>query len=66
MDDENNEYELGIIIDVDTNACDLVAADSAPYLVQYLQGDKTEWVKIDKLQVKLDVSAEKLFAVSNT
>ncbi|CAF3558601.1 unnamed protein product [Rotaria socialis] len=66
MDDENNEYELGIIIDVDTNACDLVAVDSAPYLVQYLQGDKTEWVKIDKLQVKLDVSAEKLFAVSNT
>ncbi|CAF2104570.1 unnamed protein product [Rotaria magnacalcarata] len=66
IDDENNEYELGIIIDIDTNARDLVAADSASYFIQYLEEDKTEWVKIDKLQVKLDVSAAKLFAFSNT
>ncbi|CAF4716085.1 unnamed protein product, partial [Rotaria magnacalcarata] len=50
IDDENNEYELGIIIDIDTNARDLVAADSASYFIQYLEEDKTEWVKIDKLQ----------------
>ncbi|CAF5116506.1 unnamed protein product, partial [Rotaria sp. Silwood1] len=64
-DEENNQYEIGIIIDIDMNARDQATPDTLPYFIQYLQENKTEWITIDKLEVKVDVSPPNLFALPN-
>ncbi|CAF3541029.1 unnamed protein product [Rotaria sordida] len=63
--EENNEYELGIIIDIDMNARDQATPDTLSYFIQYLQENKTEWVTIDKLEVKVDVSPPNLLTLPN-
>ncbi|CAF3688992.1 unnamed protein product [Rotaria sp. Silwood1] len=64
-DEENNQYEIGIIIDIDMNARDQATPDTSSYFIQYLQENKTEWITIDKLEVKVDVSPPNLFALPN-
>ncbi|CAF3228303.1 unnamed protein product [Rotaria sp. Silwood2] len=65
-DEENNEYEFGTIIDINTNARDLATPGVLSYFIQYLQENKTEWITIDKIEVKVDVLPPNLLALSNT
>ncbi|CAF4325351.1 unnamed protein product [Didymodactylos carnosus] len=56
----SNEFQLALIIEVDTNARDLGTPDTLPYFVQYSQANKTEPVMADKLRLETDVSPPNL------
>ncbi|CAF3766781.1 unnamed protein product, partial [Rotaria socialis] len=63
---ENNEFYLGVIIDIVRIALDHVSLDTLSYLIHNLQGNYTEWCAIDDLEIKVDVSPTDLLALSNT
>ncbi|CAF0744045.1 unnamed protein product [Didymodactylos carnosus] len=62
-DEINAETQLAVIIDIDTNARNLGTPDALPYLVQYSETNKTEWVIADKLRVDIDVLPPNLLAL---
>lgn len=65
-DENTDENDLALIIDINQNPSNFAKPDSAPYFIQYLQKDKTEWTTIDKLEVQTEVTASDLLVLSNT
>ncbi|CAF4059619.1 unnamed protein product, partial [Rotaria sordida] len=64
-DEENNEFQLAIIIEIDVNASDSDTPDTLTYLIQYLETNQIETVTIDELQIEIDVSPPNLLLLSN-
>ncbi|CAF1283378.1 unnamed protein product [Adineta steineri] len=66
VDDEDiDEFELGLITGINSDARDQDSSDVLPYLVQYSQSEKSEWNSADKLFVNIDVLPPNLLSMYN-
>ncbi|CAF4484295.1 unnamed protein product, partial [Rotaria socialis] len=62
---DTDETQLGVIIDINRDARALNTADVQPYLVQYIDTNKTQWMHADKLKVELTVLPPNLLELPN-
>ncbi|CAF4751629.1 unnamed protein product [Rotaria sp. Silwood1] len=63
--EESNEYDLAIIIDINTDDENSNSSEVLPYFIQYLKTNKTEWISGEKLRIEIDVMLPNLFLLIN-
>ncbi|CAF3581442.1 unnamed protein product [Rotaria sp. Silwood1] len=63
--EESNEFDLALIIDINTNDRNSDSSEILPYFIQYLQTNKTEWIAAEKLRIQIDVLPSNLFISTN-
>ncbi|CAF1253694.1 unnamed protein product [Rotaria sordida] len=63
--EESNEFDLALIIDINTNNQNSDSSEILPYFIQYLQTNKTEWIAAEKLRIQIDVLPSNLFISTN-
>ncbi|CAF3840928.1 unnamed protein product [Rotaria sordida] len=64
-DEDNNEFQLALIIETNMNTNDSDLPDGLSYVIQYLETNKIETVTIDKLQIEIDVPPPNLLLLPN-
>ncbi|CAF4775935.1 unnamed protein product, partial [Rotaria sp. Silwood2] len=57
--EESNEFNLALIIAINTNDQNSDSSKVLPYFIQYLQINKTEWIAAEKLRIQIDFFAIK-------
>ncbi|CAF4805259.1 unnamed protein product, partial [Rotaria sp. Silwood2] len=57
--EESNEFDLALIIAINTNDQNSNSSEVLPYFIQYLQTNKTEWIAAEKLRIQIDFFAIK-------
>ncbi|CAF5014485.1 unnamed protein product, partial [Rotaria sp. Silwood1] len=63
---DNDETQLGIIIDINKNIRDSNIPDTLPYLIQLIQTNETKWIKEDQLRILIDVLPPNLLELTDT
>ncbi|CAF4453024.1 unnamed protein product [Rotaria sp. Silwood2] len=63
--EESNEFDLALIIAINTNDQNSDSSEVLPYFIQYLQTNKTEWIAAEKLRIQIDFFPSNLFISTN-
>lgn len=60
-----DEFQLGVIIEINQDGLNSDKNETFPYLVQVIQTNKTQWIKGNKLKIVLDVLPPNLLDLPN-